>query len=70
MTMLSGRIRRMGARGFGFIKPACGGDDVFVHVKDVGLWDQIRVGQRVKFNLVEDSRGQRRAQNVILDAAE
>ena len=46
-------------KGFGFITPDEGGNDVFVHVtavKDSGLGD-LRDGQRVAFDTEPDSRG-------------
>lgn len=46
-------------KGFGFITPDEGGNDVFVHitaVKDSGLGD-LRDGQRVAFDTEPDRRG-------------
>lgn len=47
------------AKGFGFIKPEAGGDDVFVHISALeeaglrGLDDD----QAISYELVEDRRG-------------
>lgn len=46
-------------KGFGFIQPEGGGQDVFVHISAVeqsGL-RQLNEGQRVSFELEQDRRG-------------
>jgi CspA family cold shock protein len=57
-------------KGFGFIQPDAGGDDVFVHISAVeraGLRD-LREGQAVSFDLERDSRsGKAAAANLRLD---
>jgi len=56
------------SKGFGFIKPDEGGDDVFVHVSAVeaagltGLDDN----QAISYELVEDKRGRSSAGNLEL----
>ena len=48
-----------GQKGFGFISPADGGKDVFVHVSAVeaaGL-DSLEEGQVVSFDTEDDKRG-------------
>lgn len=45
-------------KGFGFIQPDDGSKDVFVHISAVeraGLYD-LREGQKVSFELVQDRR--------------
>ncbi len=53
-------------RGFGFIKPDQGGDDVFVHVsaaEKVGI--QLHQGMRLGFDLGQDRKtGKPRAENL------
>ncbi len=61
------RIRRMpsgtvkwfnGQKGFGFIQPAAGGPDVFVHISAVeraGM-NGLNEGQKVGYELVQDKR--------------
>ncbi len=57
-------------KGFGFIQPDVGGDDVFVHISAVeraGL-RELREGQAVSFDLERDSRsGKAAAANLRLD---
>ena len=43
------------AKGFGFITPADGGSDIFVH--STGLTDQIREGDKVSFEVQEGKKG-------------
>jgi CspA family cold shock protein len=52
-------------KGFGFIQPESGAQDVFVHVSAVekaGL-DTLREGQRVSYDVVEE-RGKKAAANL------
>jgi cold shock protein len=58
-------------RGFGFIKPEDGGNDVFVHANYLVNADFLRKGQRVSFEVVNDaSRGKVRADSVrVIDGA-
>ena len=43
------------AKGFGFIKPSDGGDDIFVHSS--GIIDDIREDDRVEFDVEEGKKG-------------
>ncbi len=47
----------IGERGFGFITPAAGGHDVFVHLSEIGELTELREGQRVTFEEEPDARG-------------
>ena len=43
------------AKGFGFITPANGGQDIFVHVS--GLIDEIRENDKVSFEVQNGKKG-------------
>jgi cold shock protein len=52
-------------KGFGFIKPDEGGNDVFVHVSAVPGQQPLREGMRVGFDMTTDRKtGKDRAANV------
>ena len=52
-------------RGFGFIRPTDGGADVFVHVRALLNRDELKVGEKVSFEIVDDERsGKPRADKV------
>lgn len=57
--MASGTIKTIRDRGFGFITPDDGGEDIFFHVTglvDVTL-DELRPGDRVTYTTEPDTRG-------------
>jgi CspA family cold shock protein len=60
------------AKGFGFIEPEGGGEDVFAHFSAVQMegFRTLKQGSRVRFDLVQGPKGQL-AQNIspIDDAA-
>ncbi|MEV0132397.1 cold shock domain-containing protein [Dactylosporangium sp. NPDC050688] len=66
----TGRILRFDeVRGYGFIAPNAGGEDVFVHANDFG--DQrhlVHPGMRVEYEVEEGERGLKVATVRILDA--
>lgn len=57
--MASGAVKWFNAtKGFGFIQPDDGGQDVFVHISAVeraGMRD-LREGQKISYELVQDKR--------------
>ncbi len=57
--MVLGRVVRFdSARGYGFIAPETGGDDVFLHVNDMLFpEEQVRQGLTVEFEIEEGDRG-------------
>jgi cold shock protein len=44
-----------GTKGFGFISPSNGGQDIFVHVS--GLYDEIRENDKVTFEVQNGKKG-------------
>lgn len=53
-------------KGFGFIEPETGGEDVFVHISAVegsGLAG-LQEGQKINYEMVEDRRGRMSAGNL------
>jgi len=57
---LSGRVVRFDkVRGYGFVTPDGGGDDVFLHANDLEVEKSLaRPGVRVSFDVEEGERGQ------------
>jgi CspA family cold shock protein len=57
--MSTGTVKWFNAqKGFGFIQPEDGSRDVFVHVSAVERagWRELREGQKLSYELVEDRR--------------
>ncbi len=55
------------AKGFGFIKPDAGGEDVFVHVSAIerSSLNELREGQKLGYELITDARGKTSADKII-----
>jgi cold shock protein len=52
-------------KGFGFITPENGGQDVFVHVSALQRGGTLREGQKVEFEVGQDRKtGKSKAENV------
>ena len=68
MTMSTGTVKWFNpTKGFGFIQPESGGDDVFVHITAVQASDLegLNEGQKLEYEL-EESRGKTAAVNLKL----
>jgi cold shock CspA family protein len=62
---VTGIAARWNDRGFGFIKPNDGSDDVFCHFSSISDGNQLREGSEVSFEKVfDDRKGKYRAENV------
>ncbi|WP_190082397.1 cold-shock protein [Streptomyces longisporoflavus] len=57
--MVAGRVVRFdGARGYGFIAPEHGGEDVFLHANDLLIPEPlVHTGTQVEFEIEEGERG-------------
>ena len=54
-------------KGFGFITPETGGQDVFVHVSASERGNSLREGDKVTFDVGQDRKtGKAKAENVIV----
>ncbi len=64
---MTGTIKTLTDRGFGFISREGESKDLFFHSKDLQgvMFDDLKVGQAVSFDIVEDVKGPS-AKNVTL----
>lgn len=65
-NMLLGKVKWFNdAKGFGFIEPETGGDDVFAHFSAIQMegFRTLKQGCQVQFDLVQGPKGQL-AQNI------
>ena len=69
-----GEVEFWNGNGYGFIRPDCGGDDVFFYVAELQLPEgrQIKRGDRVAFDIDNDAfkPGKQRAVSVRLNGDE
>ncbi|MCU0678498.1 MAG: cold shock domain-containing protein [Candidatus Pacebacteria bacterium] len=56
---MTGSIVRKTDKGFGFIKPDDGGNDVFFHAQNVvdGVFDELNEGDKVTFEIEQGPKG-------------
>jgi len=53
---LKGTVKRwIRARGYGFIEPEEGGEDILVHHSDIGRLYELKEGQKVEFEVDKTS---------------
>lgn len=53
------------SKGFGFIKPDDGGDDIFVHIS--GLVDEVKENDKVEFDVERGKKGMNATNVKIVD---
>lgn len=56
---MQGTIKRLNDRGFGFIAPDEGGEDLFFHSTEVNgvTFNDLREGQKVTFSTMQSDKG-------------
>lgn len=67
--MASGVVKWFNAtKGYGFIAPADGGKDIFVHISAVERAGQksLQEGQQIQYELVEGRNGRASAENLVI----
>lgn len=63
-------VRWDAAKGFGFIRPTGGGNDVFLHISALPQGQVPGIGARIAFSAVDDPQGRgQRALKAIIDGA-
>jgi cold shock CspA family protein len=67
--MVTGRIVQFNqTRGYGFIAPDGGGDDVFLHSEELKAYGHaVRIGTRVQFDVLDGQRGPKAFDVTVLD---
>lgn len=67
--MATGRIVQFNqTRGYGFIAPDGGGDDVFLHSEELKAYGHtVRIGTRVQFEVLDGQRGLKAFDVTVLD---
>jgi CspA family cold shock protein len=71
VVVVAGRVVRFdGVRGYGFIAPAHGGEDVFLHVNDLLIPETyVRSGVEVEFEIEDGERGLKASAIRLADGA-
>ena len=54
------------AKGFGFITPDGGGEDLFAHFSAINMsgFKSLREGQKVTFDITDGNKGKKQASNI------
>ena len=54
------------AKGFGFIKPDNGGEDLFAHFSAINMpgFKTLKEGQKVSFDITDGNKGKKQASNI------
>src|ERR1700709_780307 len=71
-TMATGTVKWFNdAKGFGFIEPEAGGEDVFAHFSAIQMdgFRTLKQGGRVRFEVVQGPKGKLAQNTAAIDAA-
>ena len=63
---MTGTIKRLTDKGFGFITPDAGGDDLFAHFSAINMpgFKTLAEGQKVSFEVTAGNKGKQQASNI------
>jgi CspA family cold shock protein len=65
---MKGTVKRwLDRKGYGFIEPEGGGDDIFIHHSQIQGTQALREGQEVEFDVREDDRGKQATNLKIIE---
>lgn len=73
MTTTTGTVKWFNEqKGFGFIQPDNGGDDVFVHISAVEKagWQSLREGKKISFDVQKDPKNHKNSAANLQEASE
>ena len=67
MTTQTGTVKWFNeSKGFGFIKPDAGGEDLFAHFSSINMpgFKTLHEGQQVSFEVTMGNKGKKQASNI------
>lgn len=70
--MMTGTVKWFdNAKGFGFIRPVGGGDDIFAHHSTIQMdgFRTLKAGQQVRFDMHQGPKGNHASLIVLVEAA-